>query len=276
MNELLVKNQNIALSPMEHKNQRIIITKFLAEQFGTEDRRMTENYQRNKERFIEGKHFYKLEGEELRDFKANTLLEGNLKFAPELFLWTERGAARHAKILETDEAWEVYEQLEETYFKVKEKSVDTSNLPPELQLFKQIFDSQAKMYLEQKRLENLALEAKQEAESVNEKFTAVKETFAEHRTDDWRKWVNSTFAKMNVKTGRSYSELKNDSYELLGDRTGVKLAIRVNNQRDRLKETGATKAIIEAYVTLSAIEDDKKLKELYTGILKEMSVRFLI
>ena len=31
-------------------------------------------------------------------------------------LWTERGAARHAKMLETDKAWDVFEQLEDSYF----------------------------------------------------------------------------------------------------------------------------------------------------------------
>ena len=37
-----------------------------------------------------------------------------------LILWTERGAARHAKMLDTDQAWEVFEQLEDCYFVRKE------------------------------------------------------------------------------------------------------------------------------------------------------------
>ncbi len=39
-----------------------------------------------------------------------------------LILWTERGAARHAKMLETDKAWEVFEKLEDNYFNHGEKS----------------------------------------------------------------------------------------------------------------------------------------------------------
>ena len=31
-------------------------------------------------------------------------------------LWTVRGAARHAKMLETDMAWDVFEMLEDSYF----------------------------------------------------------------------------------------------------------------------------------------------------------------
>ena len=36
--------------------------------------------------------------------------------ARHLVLWTERGAARHAKMLDTDQAWDVFEQLEDCYF----------------------------------------------------------------------------------------------------------------------------------------------------------------
>ena len=36
--------------------------------------------------------------------------------ASHLICWTERGAARHAKLLETDQAWEVFERLEDAYF----------------------------------------------------------------------------------------------------------------------------------------------------------------
>lgn len=35
-----------------------------------------------------------------------------------LTLWTERGAARNAKMLNTDRAWDVFELLEETFFRV--------------------------------------------------------------------------------------------------------------------------------------------------------------
>ncbi|HHN9115727.1 TPA: ORF6N domain-containing protein, partial [Escherichia coli] len=40
--------------------------------------------------------------------------------ARSLILWTERGAARHAKMLETDQAWEVFEKLEDCYFSQKQ------------------------------------------------------------------------------------------------------------------------------------------------------------
>lgn len=109
------------LIPMEWNNQRIMTTKTLAECYGASEKNINDNFSNNKERFKEGKHYIKLEGKSLKEFK-NSLpdeIGEPLKFAPKLMLWTERGALRHAKILDTDEAWEVYEELEETYFKAR-------------------------------------------------------------------------------------------------------------------------------------------------------------
>ncbi|MFO5253032.1 ORF6N domain-containing protein, partial [Salmonella enterica subsp. enterica serovar Stanley] len=53
----------------------------------------------------------------LREFKNRPETIGLVgKNARSLILWTERGAARHAKMLETDQAWEVFEKLEDCYF----------------------------------------------------------------------------------------------------------------------------------------------------------------
>lgn len=109
------------LIPIEFNKQRIMTTKILAEQYGTNEQNISKNFTRNMERFTEGKHYFKLDGEELKEFKGYVQNDESLKFASVLYLWTEKGAARHAKILDTDEAWEVYETLEETYFRVKEQ-----------------------------------------------------------------------------------------------------------------------------------------------------------
>lgn len=114
---------NKELIPLEWNNQRIMTTKTLAECYETEEIRIQQGFQRNISRFIEGKHFYRLKGDNLKEFKANYLKDSSLgisKFASELILWTERGTLRHAKILDTDKAWDAYEQLEDTYFHVRE------------------------------------------------------------------------------------------------------------------------------------------------------------
>lgn len=72
------------LIPLEFKNQRIMTTKVLAEQFGATEKNINDNFSNNKERFKEGKHFIRLEGQELKNFK-NSLpdyIGEPLKYAP--------------------------------------------------------------------------------------------------------------------------------------------------------------------------------------------------
>ena len=111
------------LIPLEFRKQRIMTTKILSEEFGTEEKNIQMNFSNNYTRFKAGIHYFKLEGEALKDFKRSLPNDIGLplKYASSLILWTEKGAARHAKILDTEEAWEVYEQLEEVYFRVKEQ-----------------------------------------------------------------------------------------------------------------------------------------------------------
>ena len=120
------------LVPMEWKGQRIMTTKTLAGCYETEENNIRNNYNNNKGRFIEGKHLYKLSGAELKEF-TNYLQINNIDAqisskARSLILWTERGVARHAKLLDTDMAWNVYEQLEDTYFKVQEMKQEVKQM----------------------------------------------------------------------------------------------------------------------------------------------------
>lgn len=110
------------LKVLTNNNERVLTTKQLAEVYETKEVRIQQALQRNESRFIEGKHYYLLKGDVLKDFKANYLNDSNLinKFSPSLILWTKKGANRMCKILDTDKAWEQFEVLEETYFDVKE------------------------------------------------------------------------------------------------------------------------------------------------------------
>ena len=57
------------LIPIEWNNQRIMTTKIVAECYETEENNIKNNFNNHKERFIEGKHYFKLEKEELKQFK---------------------------------------------------------------------------------------------------------------------------------------------------------------------------------------------------------------
>lgn len=100
----------------------VVTTALLARLYGASAKNISDNYLNHSARFEAGKHLFKLEGADLRAFKDRPDNIGSVeKNARSLILWTERGAARHAKILDTDKAWDVFEKLEDCYFNMAEQ-----------------------------------------------------------------------------------------------------------------------------------------------------------
>ncbi|CAK0724203.1 P22AR C-terminal domain-containing protein [Escherichia coli] len=112
------------LSPITHNQIPVITTELLAQLYGTEPVRIRQNHHENKVRFVEGKHFFKVVGNDLKELRVALNYSQNpiSPKARSLILWTERGAARHAKMLETDQAWDVFEKLEDCYFRQCKKN----------------------------------------------------------------------------------------------------------------------------------------------------------
>ena len=103
------------LQIVEYNNIRVLTTQQVAEAYQTSTDTVKKNFSRNKDRYTEGKHYICLNGEELKDFKA----KGQIVTSPNvntLYLWTQKGCLLHAKSLNTDIAWEVYDRLVDNYF----------------------------------------------------------------------------------------------------------------------------------------------------------------
>ncbi len=118
-----------ALTPITYKHMPVVTTELLATLYGTEANNIKVNHSRNSDRFVEGKHYFKIEGAELRELKHRVTQSNSVKIARNvraLILWTERGAARHAKMLETDQAWDVFEKLEDCYFNQRQGDTPTT------------------------------------------------------------------------------------------------------------------------------------------------------
>ena len=103
------------LEVVEYKDIRVLTTQQIAEAYGSDVKVISNNFNRNKERYMEGKHYICLEGEELRKFKTIHQFDESSRIN-KLYLWTEKGAFLHAKSLNTDTAWAVYDQLVDNYF----------------------------------------------------------------------------------------------------------------------------------------------------------------
>ncbi|MBD2801958.1 ORF6N domain-containing protein [Xenorhabdus sp. M] len=104
----MTKKNELTLVPakelqiVEYRGQRVVTTEQLAAGYGAASKQITNNFNRNESRFIEGKHYFNVEGEELQELKRLTSLRGLVsKHTSRFILWTERGAANHSKMLKT-------------------------------------------------------------------------------------------------------------------------------------------------------------------------------
>lgn len=107
---------------VEVKGIRVLTSKQLAEEYGASPQKIKQNFANNRSRFVEERHYISFTGDELRSFKNQVenfdLVDGRTSH---LYLWTEKGALLHAKSLNTDKAWEVYDYLVDFYFRAKEE-----------------------------------------------------------------------------------------------------------------------------------------------------------
>ena len=142
---------------IEHNNERVLTTEQLAQAYECDGKQIKQNFNNNADRFVEGQHYFKLEGEALRGFK-NRVEDFDLvgKNANILYLWTRRGASRHSKMLGTDKAWEMFDALEENYFNPRPKE-----LTPAEQMARGLLAAQ-------KLLDTAKLELAQSKQIINE------------------------------------------------------------------------------------------------------------
>ncbi|EDI6981541.1 ORF6N domain-containing protein [Salmonella enterica] len=158
------------LQLIEYRGQRVVTTEQLAAGYSATEKMLTNNFSRNESRFVEGKHYFKVEGDELQELKRLPSLRGLVsKYTSQLILWTERGAANHAKMLETDQAWNYHEDLVEFYFNQRDAIAAPST----------------QVALSRKELALMVIEAEERAEAAaleNKTLNATVESLEKHFT----------------------------------------------------------------------------------------------
>lgn len=248
------------LQVIELNNQRILTTEQLAEFYEASVQQIKQNFNNNKNKFVEGKHYYRLEGNELKDFKnrvENFDLVG--KKANSLILYTKQGASRHSKMLGTDKAWDMFDELEENYFNPK-TNLDTSNLSPELQMFNGLFQSLAKQEIATKNLE-------MKVDNISE-IVAL-------NTTDWRTDSQRLIAKIAQSRdgGANYQLVRTEIYKETERRAKADLKRRVNNKKQRMALEGVGKTKINAVNKLDVIGEDNRILEVYLAVVKDFAIK---
>ncbi|WP_179198507.1 ORF6N domain-containing protein [Paenibacillus amylolyticus] len=117
------------LKAIEKKDQRVLTTSQVATHFGTDTKSISYNFNYNKQRFTEEKHYFVLSGEERKEFLFNNReIHDSSKHAKTIYLWTKKGVFLLAKSINTDKAWEAYESLVDDYFDKVER-LQNMNVP---------------------------------------------------------------------------------------------------------------------------------------------------
>lgn len=247
---------------IEQAGQRVLTTAQLAESYGATSKRITNNFSENKSRYVEGKHFFSLEGEQLKVFKSTTPEFRASSRINKLYLWTEKGAWLHAKSLNTDAAWDAYELLVDEYYRLAEeiKQADVSNLSPELQMFNGLFKAVANQEQATKQLET--------------KVDNISDIIATNNTN-WKKDCNNLINKVVHARGgfEEHKAVRNEIYKEVDTRAGSSLHTRLTNMKRRKAENGVSLSQRNKLSKVDVIAEDKKLIEIYIAVVKDYAIK---
>lgn len=256
------------LTIREHEGINVIDSREVAEMIGKKHAHLMRDIQGYEKVISENP---KLDSQNF--FIKNTYkVDGNNK-TYDCYLLTKQGCEMVANkmtgekgILFTAEYVEAFNKMEQSI--KREQIVNIGELSPELQMFKQIFDTVAKQELEQKQMRKDIEDNRKELQGIREVITIS--------TDNWRDDCNNLIKKIGIKAGgySSIQDVRVEIYNALDKRMGVKLQTRLENKRDRMRKEGVGKTKIKKVNCLDIIAEDKKLIEGYVAIVKEMAIKF--
>lgn len=249
------------LIPIEMKNQRVLTTAQLAEEYGTEVKRITDNYNGNRSRYQEGKHYFCLEGTALKEFKNETALAGFVgERVNKLYLWTEKGALLHAKSLNTDEAWGKYDELVDGYFKMR----DALSEPRPACIEDVLIQS-----LQEMKAVKLGLDtANKRLDTIGDLLTL--------NPNDWRTGAKDIIVKIAEKLGGTayIPEVHNEIYKLVEANLGVNLKRRLDNMKARMLFNGMCKSKVDRLTRVDVIAENKGLLNGYIKVIRELAIKY--
>lgn len=160
---------------------------------------------------------------------------------------------------------EAFNKMEEI---IKGQALNTSELSPELQMFKQIFDTVAKQQLENKQIKAEIKETKEEIKGIREAVTLD--------SNQWRKDTATLINKIANKLGgfEHIEPIRKEAYKILNSSYGVDLGRRLLNKQKNMALEGCSKSKINKVNYLDVIAEDKKLINGYISIVGKLAVKY--
>lgn len=267
MNDLIhIGNSDISIK--EYSGQRVVTFKDIDMVHGRPDGTARRNFNNNKNRFIEGEDYFIVSSDEIRTSHLFTISDND--FTNKALL-TEQGYLMLVKSFTDDLAWDVQRQLVSGYFRTNQ--IVNEELSPQTQLILQLAQSIANKELQDKERDRqiaLANETAQRAVETTENIKeAVKPIF-----DNWREETNRKFNRIQRNADKPFNVLRVEMYSELERRAGCDLSTRLRNKKHRMEESGFTKKQINDYNKMDVIEEDKKLREIFSKIVAEYEIKY--
>lgn len=247
----IVSINNRDLIVKKFNNQRVVTFKDIDRVHERPDGTASRNFRENKDYFIRRDDYYFVKPSDIRSDEIRRTEINNAG----TYLITESGYLMLVKSLQDRLAWEVQRKLINNYFRAKEIIQKPKN---EFDLMRQMIDQ-----IESAQKE--ASEAKQIAENI--KNTII------HTDEDWRNWVNQQINTIAFKN-KNYREIRKQSYDILENRARCRLNVRLNNLKDRLEKAGVKKSKINQVNKLDVIEEEPRLKEIYTMVVEKLVIKY--
>ena len=115
-------------------------------------------------------------------------------------------------------------------------------------------------------------ELQRKAEAHEEKVNKIQKAMSPLEKDEsWRKWVNNAVRSISFKD-HIYQSTWGRLYEVLEERAHCDLSTRLQNLKERAKAHGLAQSKVNLLNNLDVIENDPRLKEIFTAIIREFAV----
>ncbi len=165
----------------------------------------------------------------------------------------------------------------------KQQEIDRQELSPQTQALIALTESIARTELQQKRITERQNKLEERVDQQAETIQTVKETFTKGAGEqETTQWVNHCITKIAESPnfmftfGNRYAAARNESYQRLTTKAGCRLDQKVRNAIARAEEKGSTQAQKNNINKLTVIMADKRLKEIYVGVIKEMMIAYCV
>lgn len=260
INNTLVHIGNADILIKEYKGQRVVTFKDIDMVHERPEGTANKRFLDNKKRFVEGEDYFIISNSEIRKSRIITISDNDYM---DKVLITEQGYLMLVKSFTDDLAWKVQRELVNGYFRVRELVTDLS---PQMQMLYAMLDQMAQTERNAKEAKEIAQKAVETTENIKEAVKPV--------VDNWREEMNAKFNHIQKSIDKPFNVLRTEMYSELEYRAGCDLSTRLRNKKQRMADNGCTKTEVNGINRMDIIEEDKKLREIFSKIVSEYEIKY--